>query len=87
MEAASLHDPLNTADAPVWGDINDDGVVNAGDVLLATRAVLYKSTLTTPELARADIAPLASGSPSPDGLFTTGDLLLIQRIALLQLSL
>ncbi|MGD2055631.1 MAG: S8 family serine peptidase [Gammaproteobacteria bacterium] len=87
MEAASLHDPLNAADAPVRGDINDDGVVNAADVLLGTRAILKLDTLTGDQLARADIGPLVSGTPSPDGLFTAGDLQLIQQIALQQLDL
>jgi subtilisin family serine protease len=86
MEIAAGHDPLDPADAPVWGDINDDGVVNAADVLLATRAVLGLTSLTSAESTRGNLAPLDNGTPryppvdGPD--LNLADLLLIQRQAL-----
>jgi hypothetical protein len=86
MEIAAGHDPLNPSDAPVWGDINDDGMVDAADVLLATRAVLGAPTLSSSESARGNLAPLAGGMPQyppVDGpALDTADLLLIQRKAL-----
>jgi len=83
MEVAAGHDPLVGTDTPVWGDINDDGVVNAADVLLATRDVLGLVDLSNPESVRGNLAPLANGAPqyppvgSPD--LDLADLLLIQR--------
>ena len=47
MEDASGYDPLNGSDFPVWGDINDDRVVDTADVLLASLAVLGLITLTS----------------------------------------
>jgi thermitase len=86
MEIAAGHDPLVAADTPVWGDINDDGMVNAADVLVATRAVLGLVDLTNDEAVRGNLAPLANGAPhyppldGPD--LDLADLLLIQRKAL-----
>ena len=72
-------DPLNDTDAPVWGDIDNSGDVNAADVLLATRAALGMLTLDGPQLARGNVAPLVGGNPSsaPDDDFNVADLLLI----------
>ena len=39
-------------------DINNNGVVNVADVLLATRAALGTLTLNTEQLARGNVAPL-----------------------------
>jgi subtilisin family serine protease len=82
MEVAAGTDPLDSTDAPVWGDADDNGVVNAADLLLATRALLGLVTLTTAEMARLDIAPVIAGSPAPDGQITAGDLLVVQQILL-----
>jgi subtilisin family serine protease len=86
MEIATGHDPLVGTDTPVWGDINDDGVVNVADVLLATRAVQGLVTLTSAESARGNLAPLANGVPQyppADGpVLDVADLLLIQRKSL-----
>jgi len=86
METAADHDPLDDTDAPVWGDINDDGAVNAVDVLLATRDVLGLINLTDAEAVRGNLAPLASGAPQypPVGShdLDLADLVLIQRKAL-----
>ena len=78
-EVLAGHDPLDDTDYPVWGDIDDSGVVDAADVLLATRAALGMMTLSSPQLARGNVAPLVGGVPGsrPDDEFTVADLLLI----------
>ena len=72
-------DPLITASNFSWGDINNNGVVNVADVLLATRAALGTLTLSTEQLARGNVAPLVGGQPAslPDDDFNVADLLLI----------
>jgi hypothetical protein len=68
------------------GDINDDGIVDAGDVLLAMRIASGLYTPTAAEFQRGDVAPLVSGSPSPDGMINVADVLVIQRKALGQIN-
>ena len=63
MEVLSQRDPLSNADAPTWGDINNDSVVNASDVFLASRAILDLHSLNTGQETRANMAPLANGKP------------------------
>jgi hypothetical protein len=61
------------------GDINLDGAVNAADILIGQQVLGGTATLTPLQLIHGDVAPLVSGTPAPDGLFTLGDLLVIQR--------
>jgi subtilisin family serine protease len=79
MEALAGYDPLDGGDYPVWGDIDNNRVVNAADVLLATRAALGMMTLNSAQLARGNVAPLVGGVPDsrPDDDFTVADMLLI----------
>ncbi|MEN8204564.1 MAG: S8 family serine peptidase [Pseudomonadota bacterium] len=79
MEALAGYDPVNATEFPTWGDIDNNGVVNAADVLLATRAVLGMMTLNSAQLARGNVAPLVGGVPDsrPDDDFNVADLLLI----------
>ena len=89
MEVEAGYDPLLATSYPVWGDINDDRVVDTVDVLLASRAVLGLVTLTNAELARGNVAPLVNGTPQPpavDDGFDLADLLLIERKALGEVS-
>ena len=81
---AAGYDPLLDTSFPVWGDIDDDRDVDAGDVLLATRAVLGHIALDSGQLARGNVAPLVGGTPRPPLIdeFNGADLLLIQRKAL-----
>jgi len=75
---------LNPANVPVQadGDMNNDGVVNAADVLIATRILTGQQIITSLQSLHGDVAPLVGGLPSPDGRFDLGDLLVIQRKAL-----
>ena len=82
MEFDSGHDPLDDSDSPVWGDTDGNGVVNAADILKLTRALLGLETLSTEDMARADIAPVIAGTPTPDGDITVGDLSVVQQILL-----
>jgi len=86
MEVAAGHDPLLGGDAPVWGDTDDNGVVNAADIVLLMRAVLGLNTLQDDQKARVDIAPVVAGVPAPDNKVTLGDLLVVERILLDQVS-
>lgn len=83
MEVLAGYNPLLDTSFPVWGDINDDRVVDTADVLLATRAIQGAITLDSAELARGNVAPLVGGIPqsSPDDPFDSADLLLILRKA------
>jgi hypothetical protein len=84
MEYTAGYNPLLATSYPVWGDINDDRVVDTADVLLASRAVLGLAPLSDPEMARGKVAPLVDGTPqpAPGDPFNTADLLLIERKAL-----
>ncbi len=78
-ESLAGSNPLSSDSNFGWGDINNNGVVNAADVLLATRAALGVLTLSAPQLARGNVAPLVGGQPAslPDDDFNVADLLLI----------
>lgn len=85
IEVAAGTDPLDNASYPVIlvdGDINLDGIVDVRDILLGTQVLLGTVTLDPEQFIHADVAPLVSGSPDPDGFFNAGDLLVIQRKAL-----
>jgi subtilisin family serine protease len=86
MELAAGHDPLFAGDAPLWGDADDNGVVNAADMLLLTRAVLGLTMLDDEQKARVDIAPVIAGVPAPDKQLTAGDLVVVEQILLGQAS-
>jgi subtilisin family serine protease len=88
MENAAGYDPLDVADFPVWGDINDDRVVDTVDVLLATRAAVGLDMLDSSALARGNVAPLLAGTPNPPLIdeFNLADLLLITGKALGSIS-
>ncbi len=84
MEFAAGYDPLDVDDFPVWGDINDDRVVDTVDVLMATRATLGLLVLDDGQLARGNVAPLEAGIPNPPLVdeFNLADQLLIMRKAM-----
>jgi len=69
------------------GDINDDGLVDIRDVMLGRAILLDPALNPTPvQLQHGDVAPLPGGVPAPDGQFTLGDLLVIERKALGEIS-
>jgi len=78
-ESLAGTDPLDNTDVLIWGDMDNNGVVNAADVLIASRAALGLVTLTSDQLARGNVAPLVGGVPTsaPDDEFNVADLLLI----------
>ncbi|MEE9492029.1 MAG: hypothetical protein V3W04_01435 [Gammaproteobacteria bacterium] len=82
--------PLSSSSTPSGtsadGDMNNDGIVNAADVLIATRIIMGQITITPTQMLHGDVAPLVNGTPSPNGQFNLGDLLIIQRKALGALS-
>ena len=67
---------------PMDGDINLDGVVNVVDILLWQQVLINAATLSPEQFTHGDVAPLVEGLPDPDGEFTPGDLLIIERKAL-----
>ena len=75
-------DPLSQTDTPANGDVNDDGVVNVADVLMATRIVTGQLIPDDDQRVRADVAPFNGSYPIPDGQINAGDLVRIQRMAL-----
>jgi len=71
------------------GDLNGDGVVDIRDLLRAKRILTGQEPELDPntELPYADVAPLGSnGKPAPDGQFNIGDLLILQRKVMGQIS-
>lgn len=84
MEDTAGYNPLLATSYPVWGDINDDRVVDTADVLRASRAVLGLAPPSGPEMARGKVAPLVNGTPQPvaNDPLNAADLLLIERKAL-----
>lgn len=75
-----------TAQAAPDGDLDSDGSVDIVDLLWAQQALSGSRVLDTVQAAHADVAPLVAGFPAPDGLFNTGDLTVILRIALGELA-
>ncbi len=77
-------DPLVATDTPATGDINENGTLDVGDLLLSYRMALGLMTPTPQQLLRADIAPLAGGVPQPDGQIGVDDILLLTQRVLWQ---
>jgi len=78
VEVGAGSDPLDALDTPATGDINDDGVVDAADLMLALEFT-FGTVPDAGQMLRGDVAPLAGGIPAPDGQIDAGDVLLIQR--------
>ncbi len=64
------------------GDINLDGALDPADLLWGLQALQGSRTLLPEEECHADVAPLVSGVPAPDGVFNTGDLAVLLRMLL-----
>jgi len=63
------------------GDLNNDGVVNVLDMLIAQRIISGQLVITALQFAHGDVAPLVGGVPAPDSQFNVADVLLITRKA------
>ncbi|MCW9057982.1 MAG: RHS domain-containing protein [Gammaproteobacteria bacterium] len=70
-EYATGTDPASAASYPGDGDVNQDGEVNVGDLLLVTQMALGQRTPTPEQLVRADI--------NRDDVIDVVDVLLLQR--------
>jgi hypothetical protein len=86
VEAGS--NPLDPASIPLTadGDLNGDNVVDATDVLIATRIILGIIPVMPEQQLHMDVAPLKDGIPTPDGKINAADLLLILRKAIGQIN-
>jgi len=81
-ELSTGSNPIDIGSIPALGDINNDGVINAADILLVTRIVLGTYLPTNGERIRGDLAPRVTGNYVPDGQINTGDVLLIMQLAI-----
>jgi lysophospholipase L1-like esterase len=64
------------------GDINIDGMVDVIDLLWAQQVLQGSRTLNPVQRLHGDVAPLVTGVPLPDGVFNSGDMVILYRIAL-----
>lgn len=69
------------ASAQAPGDVNGDGIVDPGDVALLASHVSGQITLDAVQQAAADVAPLISGLPVPDGTLNVADIVVLTRAA------
>jgi RHS repeat-associated protein len=70
-EQAAGTDPLSASSYPGDGDVNQDGRIDVGDLLLVTQIALGQRTPTPEQFIRADI--------NRDGVVDVVDVLLLQR--------
>ncbi len=87
-ELALGYDALDALDAPQWGDVNNDGQVNAADVLLVSREALGAPVLSAAQQEVGRVAPLVNGQPAPQPgvALAAPDVQLITRKALGEIS-
>ena len=62
---------------PLYGDLNDDGVVDVADALRTLQIAVGLVTPTPLDWARGDIAPLVDGKPAHKGNIDVGDALVV----------
>jgi hypothetical protein len=82
VEIARGTDPLDDQSFPSVqdGDITLDGTLDLGDLVLGVRVLMGEAEMTPTQLQHGDVAPTDGGSPLPDGVFDTGDLVVIMRM-------
>jgi lysophospholipase L1-like esterase len=64
------------------GDINLDSAVDVADLLRGLQSLQGSRNLLPEAECHADVAPLDSGVPAPDGLFNPGDVIVLLRMLL-----
>jgi hypothetical protein len=64
---------VNASSPFLAGDINGDGVVDTLDAMIALQIAVRKTSATSDQLIRGDVAPLVNGKSSPDGRIDSGD--------------
>lgn len=81
-EIAAGTDPRDGLSWPVLsdGDLNDDGQLDIADLLVGYQVLFNQLPLTPLRLSHGDVAPLSGGIPDPDGMFTLGDVYVLQRM-------
>jgi Bacterial TSP3 repeat len=81
-EIAAGTDPLDGLDYPILsdGDLSDDGQLDISDLLVGYQLLFNQLALTPLRLSHGDVAP----PPNSDGMFTLGDVQVIQRMLLVQ---
>jgi hypothetical protein len=79
IEVAYPSDPLNPGSYPLPGDLNVDGAVNTGDIVLLQRIALGLQEPVAAQSVIGDVAPLYNNVSMPDGLLNTADVLVIIR--------
>ena len=83
-EVANSSDPLVYTNIPANGDLNSNGNVDAGDVLLQIQIALDLITPTAEQLLRGDLAPVVNGTLEPDGTINAADVMRLLRIVIEQ---
>lgn len=80
---AGLAQQITINNRVFYGDVNIDDRVDILDILLMIDYILERTTFTTEQFTRGDIAPWVSGPvPAPDGQINAFDLALLQNIIL-----
>lgn len=71
--------PVPVVNTPVIvaGDVNGDGAVDIADALRVLLIAVGVNSATTGDYAKADVAPLKDGKPSPDGIINIADAVVI----------
>lgn len=77
-----LADPLDPTRSLASGDINENFVIEAGDLFLALRILFGELSPTAQQMMRADVAPVVDGVSRPDGVVNEADVLNIYQKAI-----
>ena len=82
FEVANSTDPLVYTNKPANGDLNNNGNVDAGDVLLLLQIALNLRTPTAEQLTQGDLAPVVNGTLEPDGIINAADVMRLLHIVI-----
>jgi hypothetical protein len=86
IAAGSDANDANSIPGEHTGDVNGDGLVDAGDLVLMQRIVIGAVAASTNQVIRGDVAPLSAGVPAPDGVLDLADYLVLSRKVLGDIS-